>query len=186
MAGSPNANRTQIFFLGFHDPSNATAPLFGADDVADDDQGRAIFGATGVVKRVLMHVVETFSAHDEVVTLQWRPTPGSATGEIDLGVYTIPASTTAADFLVADFNANPNTSETSIIAASQYTQGGIGGSGSVASGADVVFGPGGEFQLSDVGSGTAGQVNVYLEVELHNLENGPQTITYLTATGASS
>lgn len=174
---SPTYERN--LFLGFHDPSGASGPLFGADDVADDDQGRDIFGYTVRVKGVLLHVVENFSAHTEVVTLKWRSTPGSGS-YTTIGTYTIPASTTAGSLLYRDFNENDNT-ETEIGAGGSVSEYGIAGSYSTAGEEDSIVGPGGEWQLADVGSSTAGQTNVWLVVEAVSRRSSPQTITMLAA-----
>lgn len=175
MSGAPSPARIQTFFLGFHDPSGATGPLFGADDVADDDQGRAIFGVTGRVLRVILNVVETQSAHTESVVLNWRPVPGSGSFTA-LGTYVVPASISAGTVAIADLTKpTPNTA-TTIGTTEAY---GIAGSYRYEGDASVYFGPGGEFQLTDTGSSTAGQYNVSLEVELVSHENSPQTITAL-------
>lgn len=169
MAGSPSPARTQIVFLGFHDPSGATGPLYGADDLATaDTQAGAIFGAPCVVRKVFCHVIEAFDAA-EVVTLQWRPTPGSATGEVDIGTYTIPISSIGAR-LVADFYQAAAPADVTI-GTGGVNQYGIAGSFRQEANADVMVGPGGEWQLSDVGSSTAGQCNVWLEVEFLSQEN---------------
>lgn len=176
MAGSPSPARTQLCFLGFHDPSGATGPLYGADDLASGSLSPCdAFGAPMIVRGVFLHVIETQSAHIETITLQWRPTPGSATGEVDLGTYVVPADTTAGTRLYKNFyTANPSAAATTIGSSEEY---GIAGSARYVGGTDQIVGPGGEFQLSDVGSSTAGQYNVWLEVEFLSMENAAATVT---------
>ena len=179
MTGISNPVRTDVYFLGFHDPSGATGPLFGADDVADDDQGRDIFGCVGIVRSVFIHVIETQSAHIETVTLKWRPTPGSSTGSVDLGTFVVPADITAGTRARADFYMPAVNTATTVQSASPTAGYGIGGVLRTVGDTDVVFGPGGEFVLSDVGSSTAGQYNVWLEVERLGWSKAAATVTAL-------
>lgn len=179
MTGISNPARLDTYFLGFHDPSGATGPLFGADDVADDDQGRDIFGQVMIVRGVFLHVIETQSAHDEVITLKWRPTPGSATGSVDCGTFTVPSGITAGTRARADFYQPAVNTATTVQSASPTSGYGIGGVLRNVGDSDVIIGPGGEFLLSDVGSSTAGQYNVWLRVERLSWANAAATITAL-------
>lgn len=179
---SPSPVRTQICFLGFHDPSGASGPLYGADDLATDDtQAGAIFGYPCIVRGVFLHVVENQSAHTETVTLKWRPTPGSATDEVTVGTYVVPASVTAGSRLYRNFYDQNVTTATTVGAGGEDSQYGLGGSTMYAGDEDVIIGPGGEFELEDAGSSTAGQYNVWLNVEFLSMENAVVAPTVMAA-----
>jgi hypothetical protein len=170
----PSMVRTRCNFLGFHDPSGATGPLFGSDDVAGAVYQWDGWGTPFQVHAFHLYVVETQSAHTETVTVTWRPTPGSATGAVTLGTFVVPASVAAGARLTYSLNRNAESTAT-IGAAAPTGVYGIGGSFRYPGDALPVCGPGGEFLFSDSGSSTAGQYNIWIEYEPLSLANANGT-----------
>ena len=114
-----------------------------------------------VIQRVVARVTTATTVAASEMTLTWRPTPGSATGAITLGTFSVPVaaiqSILAWDFMKSDG------SETVVGAAGALGGYGYGGSKRF-EGADLnIAGPGGALHLVSDGGATAGALDFFIE-----------------------
>jgi hypothetical protein len=142
----------QVAFLGAVTVSGTTAL---------EANTNPILTSPFVIQRVLARVTTALTTNPAAMTFKWRPTPGSASGEITLGTFSIPVSSINALF-AWDFMRSEG-SETVVGAAGAL--GGYGYGGSIRyEGADLnIVGPGGGFHLVSDGGPGAGAVDFFIE-----------------------
>lgn len=144
----------QPVFLGAVTVSGTTALEANTNDVSP---------SPFIVKRVVARVTTGVTAAAAAMTLTWRPTPGSATGAITIGTFSIPVA--AANALFAWDMIVEGGSTTTIGAASDTSGYGMGGSSRYEAEdfATKIVGPGGGFHLVSDGASSAGVCDFWVE-----------------------
>lgn len=135
--------------------------ISGANNL--DNEVSDVLASPFIVKRVFLQVTTAATgATSSQLTVTWRPTPGSATGALTIGVITVPA-------IAVDLKANADMYQsvgdsTVISAGGQTSQYGIGGQKTYDTQEDIICGPGGEIRVASDGGLDAGVVGVWVEV----------------------
>lgn len=105
-----------------------------------------------------------------VVEFKWRPDEGSATGEVTLATFTIPAGSAGDKFQVPVFRKAPSAA-TEIDAPGG--SGGLAGSERFVGNLNDIIGPGGALVWDDDGASASGTADIWAEVLIHGFA-GPQ------------
>lgn len=119
--------------------------------------------------RAVLQITETVAgtgSDDITVALKWRPTPGSASGAVTFGTFTVADGLAADTTHYVNLLNQPGTS-TSVVSAGATTGGGIGGSTRYEAKDESTFhfGPGGDLQVDiTIADNNAGIFNLWLEV----------------------
>lgn len=129
---------------------------------------------------VFYQVITALTGAAVTVTLNWRPTPGSATGEKLLATWEQPVQAVDTQGYV-DFNENDDATGTSVGTGGPASQYGIDGSTRFEGGiySQLVCGPGGELEIdAPGGEADAGAVEYWLVYE--QLDFADEQVTTFT------
>lgn len=172
---APNPARVRTCYIGQLNDLNS------ADNVVNEVASvlATPFRPLGIFYQVITGVT-TASA---TITFNWRPTPGSATGEKAIAVWEQPVASADTQGYV-NFNTNDDTAGTSIGSGGESSAYGIDGSTRYSGGVEgnMICGPGGELELdAPDGEPGAGAVEFWLVYEQLDFADERQT-TFVTVT----
>lgn len=171
MSGTSNPARLFPVSLG-----SITVDTAGDNLVSPD-----VLGCCFKPLRIVYEVTTALTVAGSVCTLTWRPNVGSASGAVQIAVWTQPVGADNTWGYI-DLNKNNDTSGTVIGAGGPQSQYGIGGSKRFVGEPEIIVGPAGQFNLASDGASTGGVCNFWLVGELLSLGNEVNNATAVVIT----